>query len=53
MVTPHLPTNILMSRRVPRLIEKYAQLGMADRDKLERFIDGLLGIDEKNEKNPE
>ena len=45
MVTPHLPTNILMSRRVPRLIEKYAKLSMGDRDKLEQLIDGMLGIE--------
>ena len=44
MVTPHLPTNILMSRRVPRLIEKYGKLDMGDRDKLEAIIDGMLGI---------
>lgn len=49
IVTPHLPTNILMSRRVPRLIEKYAKLDMGDRDKLEAIIDGMLGLGEKNE----
>lgn len=43
MVTPHLPTNILMSRRVPRLIEKFAQLSMEQRDELEAFIDKMLG----------
>ena len=37
LVTPYLPTNILMSRRVPRLVEKYAKLSMEDRDKLERY----------------
>ena len=41
IVTPHLPTNILMSRRVPRLIEKYAKLSMEDRDRLESFMDTL------------
>ena len=45
MVTPHLPTNILMSRRAPRLLEKYAKLSMEDRDKLEQIIDGMLGIE--------
>ena len=45
LVTPHLPTNILMSRRVPRLVEKYAKLSMEDRDKLEQIIDGMLGIE--------
>ena len=43
MVTPHLPTNILMSRRVPRLIEKFAQLSMEQRDELEAFVDKILG----------
>ena len=43
MVTPHLPTNRLMSSRVPRLIEKFAQLSMEQRDELELFIDKLLG----------
>ena len=47
MVTPHLPTNILMSRRVPRLVEKYAKLSMEDRDKLEQIVDGMLGIEPK------
>ena len=45
LVTPYLPTNILMSRRVPRLVEKYAKLSMEDRDKLEQIIDGMLGIE--------
>ena len=45
LVTPHLPTNILMSRRVPRLVEKYAKLSMDDRDRLERIIDGMMGLD--------
>jgi hypothetical protein len=42
LVTPHLPTPILMSRRVPRLIESYAHLSMDDRDKLEQIIQGML-----------
>lgn len=45
LVTPHLPTNILMSRRVPRIVDKYAKLSMDDRDKLEAFMDQLLGIE--------
>ena len=49
IVTPHLPTNILMSRRVPRIIDKYAKLGMGDRDKLEAIVDGMLGLDKKDE----
>ena len=47
IVTAHLPTNMLMSRRVPRVIDKYARLGMQDRDKLEAIIDGMLGTEEK------
>jgi hypothetical protein len=49
VVTPHLPTNILMSRRVPRLVEKYAKLSMEDRDKLEQIVDGMLGINEEQQ----
>jgi DNA-binding Xre family transcriptional regulator len=45
LVTPHLPTNILMSRRVPRMVEKYAKLSMEDRDRLEQIIDGMMGIE--------
>ena len=45
MVTPHLPVNILMSRRIPRLVEKYAKLSMDDRDKIEILIDQMLGIE--------
>ena len=47
MVTPHLGTNMLMSRRVPRVIEKFSKLSMADREKMEAIIDGMLGIEEK------
>ena len=52
LVTPHLPTSILMSRRVPRLIEKYAKLAMDDRDRLEQLIDGMLGIGEDADPSP-
>ena len=41
LVTPHLPTAVLMSRRVPRLVDKYAKLSMEDRERLEAFIDSL------------
>lgn len=53
LVTPHLPTNILMSRRVPRLVEKYAKLSMDDRDRLEAIVDGMLGLNKENENNLE
>lgn len=41
MITPHLPMNVLMSRRLSRFIEAYAKLDMEQREKLELFIDGL------------
>ena len=42
MVTPHLPTNILMSRRVPRLVDKLGKLPMDDRDRIEQLMDQML-----------
>ena len=42
MVTPNLPTELLMSRRLPRLIDSYARLSADDRDRLELYIGGLL-----------
>ena len=45
MVTPHLPTNILMSRRVPRIIDKYAKLSMDQRDTIEQMMDKMLNIE--------
>lgn len=41
MVTPNLPPELLMSRRLPRLIETYAAMSMDDRDKLEAYISTL------------
>ena len=41
MITPHLPTNVLMSRRLSRFIDKYAELNAQQREKLEDFIDSL------------
>ena len=41
LVTPHLPTNVLMSRRVPRMVERYAKLSMEDRDRAEAYIESL------------
>jgi len=52
LVTPHLPTNILMSRRVPRVVEKYAKLSMDDRDRLEQIIDGMMGLEERSDEVP-
>ena len=42
MVTPNLPVDLLMSRRLPRLIERYAQMTMAQRDQLEAFISSMF-----------
>lgn len=42
LVTPNLPVAVLMSRRIPRFVEKYAALSMDDRDKVEAILDGLL-----------
>jgi DNA-binding Xre family transcriptional regulator len=41
MITPHLPTNVLMSRRLSRFIDKYATLDAEQREKLEDFIETL------------
>ena len=49
MVTPHLGTNMLMSRRVPRIIENFSKLSMADREKMEAIMGGMLGIEEEED----
>ena len=41
MITQHLPTNVLMSRRLSRFIDKYASLDADQREKLEDFIENL------------
>lgn len=41
LMTDHLPLGVLMSRRLPRLIEAYAKLDMEKRDRLEIFIKNL------------
>jgi DNA-binding Xre family transcriptional regulator len=41
MITPHLPTNILMSRRLSRFIDAYAKLDKGKRDQLEEYIEQL------------
>lgn len=54
MLTPHMPTGVLMSRRVPRLVDKYAKLSIDDRGRLEALADQLLsGGEEKNKNNSE
>jgi len=41
-VTPELPTNLVMSRKLPRLMKKYANLTSEQRDKVEEYIDSLI-----------
>lgn len=41
VVTPHLPMEMLMSRRVGRLVESYAKLSMDQRDKVDELIDSF------------
>ena len=53
IVTPHLPTNILMSRRAPRLLDKLAKLDMDDRERVEAIMDGMMAPDKENENNLE
>ena len=42
MITPHLPTNVLMSRRLSRFIDHYASLSAEQREMLEDFIEKML-----------
>ena len=49
IVTPHLSTGILMSRRVPRVIDNFAKLSMEDREKIEAVMDGMLGNEENKD----
>ena len=42
IVTPNLSTSMLMSRRLTRLVERYTQLDLDQRDKLEQYVDHLL-----------
>jgi len=49
MVTPNIPTELLMSRRLPRLIEAYAGMSADDRDKLEAYIESLGDKKESSE----
>ena len=43
LMMPFLPTAVLMSRRVPRLVERYAKLNTQQRDQVEDFIENLIG----------
>lgn len=42
LMMPFLPTAVLMSRRVPRLVENYAKLSTEQRDQVEDFINNLI-----------
>jgi transcriptional regulator with XRE-family HTH domain len=42
VVTPNIDTSLLVSRRLPRLIEKYNRMTPAQRDNLEDVIDQML-----------
>ena len=42
MVTPNLPPELLMSRRLPRLIDRYARMTMAQRDQLEEYLNSIF-----------
>ena len=42
LVTPNLPTNVLMSQRLPRFTKKYAALTPDQRDELDAIIDKML-----------
>ena len=42
LMMPFLPTAVLMSRRVPRLVENYSRLNSQQRDQVEDFIEKLL-----------
>ena len=43
VVTPHIDTALLVSRRLPRLIEKYNRMTPVQRDNLEDVINEMLG----------
>ena len=42
LVTPDLPTNVLMSQRLPRLTKKYAKLSLEQRDEIDAIMDKML-----------
>lgn len=43
VVTPYAPMNILLSRRLGRVVEKYAKLTPDDREKVDLMMDELIG----------
>jgi predicted transcriptional regulator len=42
LMMPFLPTAVLMSRRVPRLVENYSKLNTEQRDRVEDFVNSLI-----------
>ena len=42
VVTPNIDTSLMVSRRLPRLIEKYNRMSPTQRDNLEDVIDQML-----------
>ena len=42
LMRPRVPMNVLMSRRLPRLIDKYCRLMPEDRERVEMFVDAIL-----------
>ena len=43
VVTPYAPMNILLSRRLGRVVEKYEKLTPDDREKVDLMMDELIG----------
>ena len=41
-LTPNIETGLLVSRRIPRLVEKYSKLSYNQREQLESVIDQML-----------
>jgi len=41
VVTPNIDTSLMVSRRLPRLFEKYNRMTSAQRDRLEDLIDQI------------
>lgn len=42
VVTPHIETGLLVSRRIPRLIESYNKLSYNQREQLEQIVSDML-----------
>jgi hypothetical protein len=47
MITPNLPLNVLMSRRLNRMIEAYTKMTPEQRDQLDEIIQGIIGTGEQ------